>query len=107
MFDKYRMDLNKLRQRVAAKLPGITYGFVNNERRQRTPYVIECMGLAREDLGDVVFKREYHRRRVWCVHQCSHGHEIEPMRDAMMQVVGYSYRFASCSDAALFKTLFV
>ena len=40
MFDKYRMDLNKLRQRVAANLPGITYGFVNNERRQRTPYVV-------------------------------------------------------------------
>ena len=28
MFDKYRMDLNKLRQRVAANLPDITYGFV-------------------------------------------------------------------------------
>jgi hypothetical protein len=95
--------LARLRQDAATL--GLKSGFITPARRAATPNVIDCLGLTREDLGDERFEHEFHHRRVWCKYQCPNDHEIEPIRESMV-LVGYKFRFARDSDAALFKMFF-
>ena|SRR5215212_9778435 len=85
---------------------GLKPGFITAARKLATPYVVKCVGPTRESLGDRAFQRQYHERRLWCERQCPNDHEIEPIRDARVVLVGYEYRFADEVDAMLFKMLF-
>ncbi len=98
-------DLASAMRRSAAKL-GLRSGWIDDARRAATPYVVECVGLSRKNLGDEEFVRGYRTRRLWCEGRCALDHEIEPIRNQNMVLIGYLYRFADEGDAALFKLLF-
>ncbi|WP_046861605.1 hypothetical protein [Microvirga massiliensis] len=96
--------LARLHQHAAVL--GLKSGFITPARRAATPNVVTCTGLSREHLGDELFERQFHHRRVWCKQQCPGDYEIEPIRNDRMVLIGYDFRFVQQGDAALFKIYF-
>jgi len=80
-------------------------GFVTDERRAATPYIVDCAKLNDGDLPYGVYVTRLLDRENWCRQHCPHGHEIEPLREHG-RLIGRRYRFAHESDAALFKVFF-
>lgn len=80
-------------------------GFVTDERRAATPYIVDCANLNDEDLPYRVYVTQVRGREEWCQQHCPHDHEIEPLREHG-RLIGRRYRFAHKSDAALFKLVF-
>jgi hypothetical protein len=75
-------SLAEMGQRAAAAAGLKRGGFVDDARRAATPYVVDCKGLARDNLGEEPFRFEYELqvRRAWC-DENGGLFEIEPLRD--------------------------
>jgi hypothetical protein len=80
-------------------------GFVDDERRAETPFVIDCDGLSRVNLPGEVFEREFQDRKMWC-HEIAEDWEIEPIGPNPSQLTGRRFRFARERDAVAFKLTF-
>jgi hypothetical protein len=81
-------------------------GWIDDARLAATPYVVDWVGLTREDLGDAMFEERLWAARHWCNERCPNDHEIEPIRD-QGRLIGRQFRFANDADAALFKLWFL
>lgn len=82
------------------------YGFVDDARRNQTPYTIDVIGLNEEDLHWPRYVSELRNRQVWCREFCRDDWDIEPIRDQQMRLIGRRFRFADVVDAVYFKLRF-
>ena len=101
-------SLAEMGQRAAAAAGLKRGGFVDDARRAATPYVVDCKGLARDNLGEEPFRFEYELqvRRAWCDEKGG-LYEIEALRDGEThRVTGFRFRFAGLADAVFFKLSF-
>ena len=92
--------------RQAGQALGLKGGFIDDARRAATPFVVVCPDLSREVIGDREFEKQFSERRNWCEERCPADHEIEPVRDRQMRLVGRKFRFMNECDAVLFKLYF-
>jgi hypothetical protein len=93
------------RAAAAGLKPG---GFVDDARRAATPYVVDCKGLSRDNLGAEPFRFEYELqvRRAWCDEKGG-LYEIEALRDGEThRVTGFRFRLAGLVEAVFFKLSF-
>src|SRR4051812_19585791 len=67
------------------------------------PHVIDAVGLSEENLGQRRSAQELVARREWIAENCHGRHEIEPIRDTQMRLVGRRFKFADEVDAVFFK----
>jgi hypothetical protein len=101
-------SLAEMGQRAAAAAGLKRGGFVDDARRAATPYVVDCKGLSRDNLGEEPFRFEYELqvRRAWC-DENGGLFEIEPLRDGETKALrGYRFRFEKLVDATHFKLRF-
>lgn len=97
------IDLRKINKQAAE---GIKVGFVDDVRRQATPYTVICCGLTEDDLGQRMFSAELQARCGWIGAYCKSTHEVEPIRDGMSCLVGRRYRFEDADEAFAFRLRF-
>lgn len=69
------------------------------------PFIVNCRGLAREEIGDERFEWELWERRHWLADQCQHPYEITSLREHG-RLVGRSFQFADPNEAFAFKMRF-
>jgi hypothetical protein len=97
--------LSKTLGYAAAAMACAKAGFLTDERRAATPYIVNCLNLNDEDLSYRMYVTQLQDRENWCRQHSPHDHEIEPLRD-QGRLIGRRYRFAHESDATLFKIFF-
>jgi hypothetical protein len=67
-----------------------------------TPIIVDAIGLSEDHLG-IRFPHELVARREWIAENCYGRHEIEPIRDSQMRLIGRRFKFADEVDAVFFK----
>src|SRR4051812_1425618 len=85
---------------------GLKKGWVDDERRRETPWVVDCDGLSRAKLPPGVFEREFCERRDWLKAHCPGAFEIEPLGPNPEELTGRRFRFESDVMAVYFKLRF-
>jgi hypothetical protein len=90
----------------AGRLGPKQYGFVDDARREATPYAIDVIGLNDDAIGWARYAQEFQERREWCAEWCRNDWDIEPLRDTRMRLIGRRFRFANKVEAVYFKLRF-
>jgi len=68
-------------------------------------FIVECKGLAREEIGDDCFEYELWARRHWLAENCREFYEVTALRDRG-RLVGRKFSFECATEATGFKLSF-